>query len=447
MTNPTGTIRRVLAATALALGLAGTVYAASTTVNLAPGDDVTVNCPTLLVGPGVGDNQAVIACATPIPTATSTATATATQTFTPAPTDTPANPTATFTPTFTPTNTATVTPTHTVTPTTVPPTFTPVATPTHVPPVSGQPCPSWYHDAITTTGPNGRSYPTWHAAVDPTTGCLFGHEHGQNPALSNADSSLPAFGYAADVAGMMEPHTGYKVAVFNAGDLDADSNTIPADARLVMHTGSSGVGRYVQRFHSLEYDYANPTSGKAFHVNAMADTGPTSENGSTCSSPRKGAKDFSTLGCNDPYEIWNSVKIQILVPDNDDVANDALHLTLYASTSLALFDPITTRDPADDARVVYSQHVYEPTNPADPLSPSGAFQGCARENYVGPNYVRNAGNPTTYYTDAYGNASGTGQTADAAHPIAQTVFAGNDTDNYIYKKTGNVCGGGIHAPN
>ena len=126
-----------------------------------------------------------------------------------------------------------------------------------------------------------------------------------------------------------------------------------------------------------------------------------------------------------------------------------IHAAFASKTPLSFSSApsITPRAPADDARVVYSQHVYEPTNPADPLSPSGAFQGCARENYVGPNYVRNAGNPTTYYTDAYGNASGSGQTQDAAHPIAQTVFAGNDTDNYIYKKTGNVCGGGIHAPN
>lgn len=327
------------------------------------------------------------------------------------------------------------------------PTATPVPTATPTPAGAGQPCTAAQHDAITATGPDGQSYPTWHPAVDPVTGCVYGHEHGADPRTSLADSSMPAFGYAAAVAGMVEPHQGFKVFVANAGETDADGGTIAASARLVHHTGTSGVGRYTTQFHSLEYDYTNPSTGKEFHVVGMADTGPTSLNGSTCDTPRKGAKDFSTLGCNDPYEIWNSVKIQLFVPGNDDIANDALHLTLYASTSLAVFDPITTRDPADNTRVVYSQTVYEPTNPADPLSTAASFKGCARENYVGPNYVRNAGHPTTYYTDAYGNAVGTGQAPDAAHPIAQTVYAGTSTDNVIYKKTQNVCSATIHAPN
>src|SRR4051794_40576652 len=79
----------------------------------------------------------------------------------------------------------------------------------------GQPCPAWVHDRYVTTGPDGRLYPTWHPPIDPEFGCLFGHEHGADPRSSRADPSLPAFGYAAALMGMQEPHQGFKVFVIN----------------------------------------------------------------------------------------------------------------------------------------------------------------------------------------------------------------------------------------
>lgn len=37
------------------------------------------------------------------------------------------------------------------------------------------------HNSYKVLGPDGKWYPTWHPAVDPTTGCKFGHEHGRDP--------------------------------------------------------------------------------------------------------------------------------------------------------------------------------------------------------------------------------------------------------------------------
>jgi hypothetical protein len=37
------------------------------------------------------------------------------------------------------------------------------------------------HDSYKVKGPDGKWYPTWHPAIDPTTGCKFGHEHGRDP--------------------------------------------------------------------------------------------------------------------------------------------------------------------------------------------------------------------------------------------------------------------------
>jgi len=107
-------------------------------------------------------------------------------------------------------------------------------------------CSKEVHDSYYVIGPDGRKYPTWHAAthVDATTGevCFFGHEHGDNPAGSalwnalrrhfawdanangtiedgewnTARSGVP-FGYAAEYGGTPAaiPHDSYKIAFVN----------------------------------------------------------------------------------------------------------------------------------------------------------------------------------------------------------------------------------------
>src|SRR5581483_11927460 len=147
----------------------------------------------------------------------------------------------------------TPTPTATSTPTPPP---SPTATPTPGgQPVRGQPCPQWYHDAITTTGPDGKQYPTWHPAVDPASGCYFGHEHGDDPRTSLANNRMPAFGYVGLLAGDNEPHTGFKVFVQNHGALNSDGRTLAQDAHMIFHQGTGGPKRFDTQFHSLEYDF------------------------------------------------------------------------------------------------------------------------------------------------------------------------------------------------
>lgn len=111
---------------------------------------------------------AINATPTPTPTVTPTPepTETATATATPEPTET-----ATPRPTVTASATATETPIPSATVTETPiPSATPFPATSTPRPVSGQPCPAWMHD--------GRN---WHPAVDPATGCYFGHEHGDQP--------------------------------------------------------------------------------------------------------------------------------------------------------------------------------------------------------------------------------------------------------------------------
>jgi hypothetical protein len=304
--------------------------------------------------------------------------------------------------------------------------------------VTGEYCPASVHARYVTTGPDGKQYPTWHPPVDPEFGCLFGHEHGADPRTSNADASLPAFGYAAALMGMNEPHEGFKVFIINRGTSFEDK-LAPADYRIVFHMGTSGVGRYTQQHHSLEYDYvANDGTGREAHIYGMADTG--APIGSTCDNPRKGGRDFSTIGCNDPYEIW-SFGFDIKHPD--DPYTGVLEVRLHVGGAVAAFNPITTRDPADNTRLVYTQAYRNPGSGIDPLSPQSPFQGCAREAYGGPNYWSNANRPTVYYTDPEGNV----KPGPGPGLIQQQVSATTSATNEAFKYRQDFCGNGIHAPN
>jgi hypothetical protein len=299
-------------------------------------------------------------------------------------------------------------------------------------------CPQAIHDRYVTTGPDGKLYPTWHPAVDPVTGCRFGHEHGADPRTSHANSAMPAFGYAAAQMGMVEPHEGFKVFVINQGD-EYEGKVAPADYRLVFHMGTSGVKRYTQQHHSFEYDYvSHDGSGREAHVTGMADTGAAV--GSTCDVPRKGGRDFSTIGCDDPYEIW-SFAFDIVHPS--DPYSDIMHVRLHLGGAVAAFDPVTTRDPADNARLVYTQRYRDPASTTDPLSPGSAYLGCQREVYAGPNYWSNQGKPTVYYTDAMGHV----QPGPGPGLIRQEVSAATSASNEFFKYRQDFCSGGIRPPN
>jgi hypothetical protein len=356
------------------------------------------------------------------------------------------------TPTPTPTQSSarsTATPTQTPARSTATPTRTPVAaaaTSTPTPdsqPISGRPCPTSVHARYVTRGPDGKTYPTWHPAVDPSSGCFFGHEHGADPATSRANSAPPAFGYVGAQIGDSEPHEGFKVFITNTGDI-TEERTVPADQRVVFHMGTGGVKRYSARFHSIMYDYvARDGTGREAHIQGMADTGDTSVDGSVCDQPRQGGKDFSTIGCNDSYEIWSGASFQVIHPD--DPFTDVFQTRVTMTFTPAVFDPITTRDPRDNNVLIYTQRVRGDNRNVDPFSPQADYRGCTREAYYGPNYWRNAGRTTVYYTDAFGNVNRAG--LDAAHPFKQVLGAVNSTNNEQFKLPSEFCLPGVHAPN
>lgn len=80
------------------------------------------------------------------------------------------------------------------------------------------------HDSYWIEGPDNKAYPTWHPAgvIHPETGegCVFGHEHGDDPSkapdwLFDYSGGWPAFGYAMEQLDghRHEDHFGHKVTV------------------------------------------------------------------------------------------------------------------------------------------------------------------------------------------------------------------------------------------
>ena len=336
-------------------------------------------------------------------------------TVTPVPSDTPVPPTNTVIPsTETPIPTNTATATTTATSTVVPPaspsptqinTPTPAAvTPTPVA-VAGQECPVWVHAQYTTLGPDGATYPTWHPAIDPTYQCWFAHEHGDDPRLSLANPTLPAFGYIGLQAGDSEPHTGFKVAVQNHGSVNEDGRTIAHDSRLVFHMGTSGPARFTTRYHSLQFDFKEVGGTHEAHVMGMADT---SNAGSICQDRQAFPKTVMVLPnlchTDSPYEIWTT---RLRLADGPNGAR------FEVNSAWGVFDPFTIMDPADPTRSLLMKDYY-PQYTQNPV-------GAKRELYACPCYYANGsgGSLFTFRTDAYGVESANG-------PLVQVVSRHND---------------------
>jgi hypothetical protein len=138
-----------------------------------------------------------------------------------------------------------------------------------------KPCPSWVHDLYLTTGPDGRTYPTWHPQVDPVYWCYFGHDHGSDPSLLKPGFQ-PAYGYLSSRdplhanGTLPEPNPGFKNYVW-----ERDGYRI----LFVHHFGTGGAGRICRRFHSLQVVIAHKATGEIMaDLNLLADFGPATDN-------------------------------------------------------------------------------------------------------------------------------------------------------------------------
>ena len=198
---------------------------------------------------------------------------------------------------------------------------------------------------------------TWHSQVDPS-GCIFAHEHGDNPNnMQNAEiRALPVmFGYVsrrmpmppAEPLGHDEAHEGYKVFVANVGETNNEGRTNRVFSRSVFHMGTGGPKRFAMQHHSADIALIHPEFGLKAFTRLMMDTGAVTH---TVCDPRAPAptKDVMSLGSpcllDSSYEIWGTLR---------DIKY-AGKVVYRAFATPATFDPISVFNPANPTELVYA---------------------------------------------------------------------------------------------
>ena len=308
------------------------------------------------------------------------------------------------------------------------------------------------HDAYVLSGGDGFRYRTWHPQVDPT-GCVYGHEHGDNPARMTDGQilALPIrFGYISrrhpilplEPNGHDEPHSGYKVFVAIPGDVNDEGRRNRVYSRSVFHFGTGGPARFSMQHHSADIAVRHPEFGLYAHTQLMMDTG----GAATVCDPRVAAPTKDVVSINNPaqcklnsfYEIWSTI---------GSVEYQGREVYRAFATP-AVFDPITVFNAANPTEVVYAWDTRVNAILNFPGNDRTYYRGCDRENYAQPGYWYNAGQyatgRTTFYTDPMGNEVA----SDAADVLVQTISASHSVgspatnDGLVqFKMRQDYCGG------
>jgi hypothetical protein len=351
-------------------------------------------------------------------------------------------------------------PTATATATAVPPvsaTATATATPGstssgNVAPVAGQQCPAWVHDQYVATGPDGKSYPTWHPPTDPTYKCWFGHEHGDDPTGSPALRGRPVlFGYVGSLAGDSEPHVGFKVFRWDNIQHPNAPNHSGASLLMAVHQGTGGAARFTTVNHSVVFNYYNPTDGREVHVQMMAPFGKllvgcgandpdmvlSQQQQADATGARQVAADKCFNAPNIPYEDW----ITALYVGSDANGN----WRAYLDPHFAIFNPNTYCIVSSGACSVGYSDVRAGTK-ADPVGVGSWFKGDHREAYLNQVWLDNAGNSSTVWTDPFGRLAAPNAPGALAQFIAN-MDARPLGNSAAFDSTTVYDDGTVHAPN
>jgi hypothetical protein len=247
-------------------------------------------------------------------------------------------------------------------------------------------CSEEIHAKYVTTGPDEKTYPTWHPPVDLENGCYFDHEHGSNPRsyVGLMDSGMPSFGYTAGQAGVSEPHTGYKVFVTN-NDLNGRAWMI------TLNMDTRGPRRAVERYYSLDWHISSLEGRKLVDVRVMADFGHSTPN---CSRDVIFAADdinenvyraIPTVGCApyNSYEYW--------------VSRAVVGGVFVGTPVFEVDNPVTAVDP-DNLEKVLPICSYRPSDEGCATS----FWSGSRRGILRPGQRVNNNHEEVFFTNAYG---------------------------------------------
>jgi hypothetical protein len=157
-------------------------------------------------------------------------------------------------------------------------------------------CTQEQHDAYAVIGPDGKLYPTWHPAVDPATGCTFGHDHGRDPrgsALYAAVGPIP-FGYANEQLDIYNPslsrhedHVGHKIEWENDIEVNVGNGissslfAVRCDVLTKLHQGTHSKDAFTNNLHELVY-HIDCSDGTKMSLTMMAAIGTAGEFVASC---------------------------------------------------------------------------------------------------------------------------------------------------------------------
>ena len=352
------------------------------------------------------------------------------------------------------------------------------------------------HDSYQVVGPDGLRYPTWHPAVDPGTGCTFGHEHGRDP--SGSDIFLEVgpipFGYAnqhLEESGFGAPrhedHVGHKIEWENdmpmrIGESGTATFAVTCDVLTKLHQGTHSPDAFTNNMHEVAY-HVRCSDGTGFSATLLSPIGDAGELVVSCDRERHvvvgtptpptspdggGRRAVPEVACvrehvlrqdgerprfdsaiRESWEVSGSLRrangrvlasfnpyYQVMDPSR--YYDPALERSMGRPIVLCYVDSVRGRDRCEGLPV-------DPVAWNDPRSP---FKGVRRFVDVNSNRVANSDGPTVGYTDPLGR---NGRTEPFIGSIRQWIA---QHDNSGFDLHGNVMGRdrsydapGVRAPN
>jgi hypothetical protein len=364
-------------------------------------------------------------------------------------------------------------------------------------------CTKEQHDKYSVVGPDGLLYPTWHPAIDPDSGCTFGHEHGRDPRGSDIYGEIGPlpFAYANQQLDIYDPltsrhedHFGHKVEWENDVVLDFDGAAsavleVRCDVLVKLHQGTHSKDAFTNNLHELIYNI-RCNDGTAMSVTLMAAIGTAGEMVASCDGRHITVGPPSPLSSPDgggQRRIPDRVCVErhMLVPDGDrSNFSAALHESWETSNSvrterghtLASFDPYF--------QVEFPSRFYDPSAPnitGRPIEmcyittssgeraqgelcrastgngavqgmqyddPRSKFNGVARFVDINGNRISNSEGPEFWYSDPFGrHARTTPFPGSIKQYIAKVDNTGRGGQGPVLGRGRNYGGPGVRAPN
>jgi len=364
-------------------------------------------------------------------------------------------------------------------------------------------CTKEQHDRYSVVGPDGLLYPTWHPALEPESGCSFGHEHGRDPRGSDIYPEVGpfVFAYANQMLDIHSPsisrhedHFGHKVEWENDIRLDFGGAAsavleVRCDVLTKLHQGTHSKDAFTNNLHEIIY-HLRCNDGTNMSIQIMTAIGRAGEFVASCDGRTVNAGTASPPTSPDGggkrrIPDRTCIERHMIVPPNDrSNFNAALHeswethntIRTERGHTLVSFDPYyqvefpsrfhdpslagVTGRPIELCYYVASNGERASGELCRESTGNGAIQGLTYDDPrskfngvlrfvdINGNRISNGDGPEIWYSDPFGrNASQTPFPGSIRQYIAKVDNAGRNGHGPVVGRGRNYGGPGVRAPN